>query len=146
MNVIDAARQVLEEAGEPLHYTEITERMIARGLWKPGGPTPSATVNATLSTDIKSRGGKSPFRRVGLGMYASASREVDLLKTLQGEDCGLCLRGTLVESKGERGFRTRTVVDVKPDLACVISAWERLSAGHKQSILAIVREAVTRGR
>ena len=148
MNVIDAARHVVEKAGEPLHYTEITDRMVATGLWEPGGPTPAATVNAALCTDIKDRGIESLFRRVGLGMYAFASHEVDLLKRIQGvqgEAYGLCLRGTLVESKGKRGFRNRKTVDVKPDLACVISAWDELSAGHKQSILAIVREAVTRG-
>ena len=69
MNVIDAAFVVLRDAVEPLHYREITERVLAQKLWTTGGKTPWETVNARLSVDIKSQGSASRFVRVGPGQY-----------------------------------------------------------------------------
>ena len=71
MNAFDAAYQVLGEAGEPLHYREITKRMITSGLWTEygSGRTPEATVNATISRDIRNNGAASRFRRIGRGVF-----------------------------------------------------------------------------
>ena len=33
MNLLDAACSILREAAEPLHYREITKRILARGTW-----------------------------------------------------------------------------------------------------------------
>ena len=41
-----AIDKVLGESTKPLHYNEITERIIADGLRKSLGATPAATVNA----------------------------------------------------------------------------------------------------
>lgn len=70
MSVLDAIHQVLADAGEPLHYREIAERAIKRGLWTTSGKTPHATVNAALATDIKRHGSHSRFRRIGPGLFA----------------------------------------------------------------------------
>lgn len=67
--VLEAVATVLREAAEPLHYREITRRIVERGLWVPGGKTPEATVNAQLSTAIKKHGDASGFRRVGRGIF-----------------------------------------------------------------------------
>lgn len=67
--VIDAIRQVLEKAGEPLHYREITRRIVESGLWESSGKTPEATVNAQLATHIKNDGGKCAFVRTGRGIF-----------------------------------------------------------------------------
>ncbi len=61
--------EVLKEAGEPLHYEKITDRMLERGLWRTGGKTPSKTVYAELLRDIKKRGSASLFRKVGPGRF-----------------------------------------------------------------------------
>lgn len=72
MNAFDAAYQILGEAGGPLHYRELTERMIASGLWteRGQGATPWATVNATISRDIQNNGAASRFRRTAPGVIA----------------------------------------------------------------------------
>ena len=70
MRTIDAAAAVLEEAGAPLHYREITERMLAKGLWNSEGKTPEATVNARLSVDVRDHGAASRFVRVSRGRFA----------------------------------------------------------------------------
>ena len=70
MRVIDAVAAVLEEADGPLHYSEITERMLAKGLWNSRGKTPEATVNARLAVDIRDQGAASRFVRVSRGRFA----------------------------------------------------------------------------
>lgn len=61
MNVKQAAAQVLKDAGEPLHVTEITRRISRSGLWQSKGKTPADTVAAQLYRDIKENGNKSNF-------------------------------------------------------------------------------------
>jgi len=60
---------VLSESNEPLHYQEITERILSRGIKSTAGATPSATVNAQLTASIKRDGAASPFQRVGKGIF-----------------------------------------------------------------------------
>jgi len=61
MSVRDAAIQVLQEAGQPLHAQEIAKRILSKKLWQTTGKTPAATVSAQLYSDIKKSGNKSPF-------------------------------------------------------------------------------------
>jgi hypothetical protein len=70
MNALDATEAVLRDEGGPLHYREITERILKRRLWVTGGATPDATVNAALGLDIQERGNGSRFERVSHGTYA----------------------------------------------------------------------------
>jgi restriction system protein len=70
MNAIDAVEVVLAEAGEPLGYREITERILAKGLWQTKGLTPDATIHARLAVDIKDRGAESHYQRTAPGVFA----------------------------------------------------------------------------
>lgn len=70
MNAIDAVEVVLDEAGGPLGYEEITKRVLAKGLWQTKGLTPDATINARLAVDIKDLGAGSRFQRTGPGVFA----------------------------------------------------------------------------
>ena len=55
-SALEAVRKILAEAGEPLHYEEITRRVLEQGLWTTEGKTPSATINARLAVEIKRKG------------------------------------------------------------------------------------------
>lgn len=77
MNVLDAAYEVLREAGEGLHYRELTERMVARGLWVTNAKRPWETVNARLAVDVKARGEASRFRRVAPAIFAINDAETE---------------------------------------------------------------------
>jgi hypothetical protein len=57
-----------------MHYSDITDRIVADGLRQNLGATPAATVIATLATSIKHQGKKSPFVRVSKGTYDLAKR------------------------------------------------------------------------
>jgi hypothetical protein len=65
----DAITIVLTEAKEPLHYAEITERILSRGLKTTAGATPDQTVNAQIAVSIKHDGAASPFLRVAKGTF-----------------------------------------------------------------------------
>lgn len=70
MSVLTAVQTVLAEAGEPLHYREITKRVLEQRLWSTNGLTPHETVNARLAVDIIKRGQGSYFQRTGKGVFA----------------------------------------------------------------------------
>ncbi len=66
---VDAAAKVLEEAGAPLHYQEITKRALAADLIESSGQTPAASMNAVLAVVLKRKGEKSRFVRTAPGIF-----------------------------------------------------------------------------
>ncbi len=75
MDVLSAAIEVLKRAEKPLHAKEITELMIAGGLWTTKGKTPDATVGARIYCDIRDNGNKSPFVKVGPQTFDLRNRD-----------------------------------------------------------------------
>jgi restriction system protein len=69
MDSLDAVKTVLLHANQPLHYKEITYRILAQKLWQTDGETPERTINARLSTEINRGGDKSRFTRTSPGYY-----------------------------------------------------------------------------
>ncbi len=67
-NYLNAAFEVLRRAKAPLHYREITEQAMARGLIKPKGYTPDATMRGQLNTAVKT--GDFRFVKLGPGTFA----------------------------------------------------------------------------
>jgi len=68
-----AIDKVLGSSSTPLHYNEITERIISEGLRQSLGATPAATVNAQIASSIKHDGESSPYIRVSKGTFAMRS-------------------------------------------------------------------------
>lgn len=68
----EAIDTILRSSITPLHYKEITDRIIADALRSSLGATPAATVNAQISASIKRDGDKSPYIRVAKGTFALA--------------------------------------------------------------------------
>nr|WP_077686832.1 HTH domain-containing protein [Tessaracoccus aquimaris] len=60
--------KVLADAKEPLHYSEIAQRILDNGLRQQGGATPAATVAATISMYMQSE-----LARVDRGVYTLVS-------------------------------------------------------------------------
>lgn len=69
----EAIKKVLGESETPLHYAEISEQILSLGYYETDGATPAATVNAQISSSIKHDGEKSPFIRVGKGIFTLKS-------------------------------------------------------------------------
>jgi hypothetical protein len=69
-----AIDKVLATSSQPLHYKEITEKIISDGLRKSLGATPAATVNAQISASIKKQGDESPYIRVAKGTFKLAKK------------------------------------------------------------------------
>lgn len=64
-----AIEKVMSEATGALHYSDITDKIIEKRLRTNIGATPARTVCAHLTTAIKNEGDKSPFTKVGKGLY-----------------------------------------------------------------------------
>jgi hypothetical protein len=74
----EAIKKVLGETDVPLHYSEISEQILSRGYYRTDGATPAATVNAQISSSIKHEAEKSPFLRVGKGIFALRNARLEL--------------------------------------------------------------------
>lgn len=61
MQFKDAAFEILSESGKPLHYNEITDLALQKGILDTSGITPHATMGALLYTDTLND--NSRFRR-----------------------------------------------------------------------------------
>lgn len=66
----EAIERVMREEARALHYSEISEQVLLKGYYKTDGATPDSTVNAQITTSIKHDGERSPFVKVGRGVYA----------------------------------------------------------------------------
>lgn len=53
MNFLDAAYNILKQAGQPLHYIEISNRALSAGLLDTKGQTPEASMGSRLYVDTK---------------------------------------------------------------------------------------------
>ena len=69
-SALEAVKQILAEAGAPLHYEEITRRVLEQGLWTTKGKTPAATIQASLAVEIKRKGSAAAYVRAGAGCFA----------------------------------------------------------------------------
>jgi hypothetical protein len=71
-NMMDLILEALREAGEPMHYRDITEEIVRRG-YVTTGKTPEATVNSKLSVALND--GSAPIYRAGPGTYGVGDGE-----------------------------------------------------------------------
>ena len=70
LTLLDAAYRVLKEAKKPLSCQEIVDRAFKKKLHRSSGATPQNTLNAALATEIKTKGEKSRFVKVGRGLFS----------------------------------------------------------------------------
>jgi len=66
---LDAAAQILADAGEPLNAKDMVERMLTKGLWQTKGKTPAATIYAAVIREIATKGDAARFRKVARGKF-----------------------------------------------------------------------------
>jgi hypothetical protein len=66
---LDAAAQVLRDAGQPMRCKDMVETMLAKGLWKTDGKTPAATIYAAILREIQTKGGEARFKKTDRGLF-----------------------------------------------------------------------------
>lgn len=71
MDPSEAVRTVLEEAGEPLHWTVLQDRALRAGYLD---PFVVADVRTAVLTAIRQLVADGALRRAGTGVYALAER------------------------------------------------------------------------
>ncbi|RLJ62813.1 HTH domain-containing protein [Sulfurisoma sediminicola] len=118
----EAIEKVLQEADRPLHYAEISEQVLSRGYYRTEGATPDATVNAQITTSIKYEGDKSPFVKVGRGIYALRSAESNITPTIAK------VTNALPTSPAPEKAEPTAVTDIETDesvIRCLGMYWQR---------------------
>jgi hypothetical protein len=70
MTFIEAAAEVLRQAGKPMHYKEITEAAIAKNLLSHVGKTPEVTMSHRLTAAIKKDDKEVPIVKLKPGVFA----------------------------------------------------------------------------
>lgn len=89
-----AIQQVLAASTSPLHYKEITDRILADGLRENIGATPVATVSAQITQSIKKEGAKSPYVRVAKGTYALAVNSTESIAIAHAPSAAQAIEAT----------------------------------------------------
>jgi hypothetical protein len=71
LSALDAADKVLQETGRPMNCQELIADMAAKGYWtSPAGKTPSATLYAAMTREIKIKGEQARFQKSARGRFA----------------------------------------------------------------------------
>ncbi len=65
-----AAIEILKEAERPMHYREITQLALDKGILHTNGKTPEDTMNSKLNTEISTLGDASSFIRTARAIFA----------------------------------------------------------------------------
>jgi hypothetical protein len=73
---LDAAAQVLKDAGKPMGFKEITTAVLAAG-WRTNGKTPAATLYAAAIREIAAKGKQARFRKIERGMFEHTGVEAE---------------------------------------------------------------------
>jgi len=69
-SALDAAAQVLAQAGRPMRVRELVAAMAGQGLWtSPAGKTPEATLYAAIIREMATKGDAARFRKVERGQF-----------------------------------------------------------------------------
>ena len=89
-----AIQKVLAASSGPLHYKEITDRILADGLRENIGATPVATVSAQITQLIKKEGSSSPYARVAKGTYALAAKSTQPVEIAQAPSADRAVAAT----------------------------------------------------
>lgn len=70
LSCLDAAAQVLKDAGEPLQCRAMIDAMHAGKLWTSDAPTPAATLYSAILREIQKKGSESRFKKTERGHFA----------------------------------------------------------------------------
>ncbi len=123
---LDAAQQVLKQAGEPLHYAEITRRALAAGLVDTRGQTPEATMGSRLYVDTKRP--DSRFRRDRRGVFALAEPQPrDIAQRIK------------VLNKGVRAELRKRLLQMPPDRFEALVGELLIALGFDESTVEVTR-------
>jgi HB1, ASXL, restriction endonuclease HTH domain len=71
---LDAAYQILIDAGQPMRCKDMVETMLAKGLWTTGGKTPAATIYAAILREIQTKKAEARFKKTDRGCFEAIKR------------------------------------------------------------------------
>lgn len=72
-SLLNLAAKVLAESSEPLNCKEMVEKVLATGLWKSDGKTPSATLYSAVLREVQTKGEQTRFRKTERGKFVATT-------------------------------------------------------------------------
>ena len=70
LSALDAAIQVLAEAGQPMNCREMIQAMAEKGYWtSPAGKTPASTLYSAILRELTTKGAAARFQKVERGRF-----------------------------------------------------------------------------
>ncbi|MFT3688129.1 winged helix-turn-helix domain-containing protein [Paenirhodobacter sp.] len=126
----EAIIEVLKEAGEALHYTEIAEQIATRGLRTNLGVTPAQTVNAQIG-----RNG-ALFLRTGRGTYMLNTADPEVPNSVAARHEAMTESRAIGEMTGDAAEET----EAAPVLKSIGIFWNRLDRAAETPWPAAVRQ------
>ena len=140
MQLKDAIETVLRAAGKPLDAKEITDRILAEGLWQTNGKTPAATVASRIYTSIKA--GEKRFVQTAPGMFCIFGGKVKIRIKRDADDSGYvyiltnpCFRKDWVKiGKTSRPVDTRSKELDNTAIPLPFEIYAMLKTSHKTKI------------
>ena len=124
MTFRDAAAAVLRERG-PMHYRDLAEEILNRGLVQPDGKTPAASLNAMIAVEIRSNGTKSEFVRVRPGVFGLRALHTPGAKAASAPDeMPGTTGGDAEQAQDETEQRVRTpLFPIYPEVRHLLRVW-----------------------
>jgi hypothetical protein len=114
MTFIEAAAEVLRQAGKPMHYKEITEAAIAKNLLSHVGKTPEVTMSHRLTAAIKKDDKEVPIVKLKPGVFAL--REWEGKKAKRGSAAAREAAAEEAASSGEDGNADVNALEIEAAL------------------------------
>jgi restriction system protein len=141
MTYRDAAVKLLQERG-PMHYQDLANAIVEAGLVRTEASTPEASVNATISVDIKRNSSKSVFMRVkpgvfGLrGVHEATSTDATLGTTVEDRD-----ELDAANPRGEADLRVRVpLFPLYSEVRHLLRIWPGYPRKHVTGLQASINE------
>lgn len=121
MNFAEAAVYVLEQAGEPLHFRDITQRAVDQGLIEVEGQTPWNSMNGVLRRTIRRHPDEAPFVSLGEGLFGMRAWGLENVEDLSEDDRAPAVAGRIIISK--RAWAQQRAGATLPSLATQLRGW-----------------------
>ncbi|HEY4015016.1 MAG TPA: HTH domain-containing protein [Polyangiaceae bacterium] len=139
MTFIEAAAEILRQAGKPLHYKEITELAIEKNLLSHVGKTPEVTMSHRLTSAVKKDDKEVPIVKVKPGVFAL--REWEEKKGRRG--AGSAPPAEIEEASGGEADSEVNALEIEAALRQAKEAPEEDEADDENGVLADHRGRAT---
>lgn len=142
MTFREAASLLLREHG-PMHYRDLTDAIVRDGLVHTTSKTPEATLNASITADLKRKGSKSFFVRIRSGVFGLRELHEHIPKTTPASKSNPANSGVDEAETGNDDAKLRVRIPLFPvysEVRNLLRVWPGYPQKQVTSLRANIRE------